>query len=250
MIPNSETTTHRRRGSPEPVATAGRERLEVRLPAPSGPLRRQSHGRRGRESWPSSAQRRRQDDPLKTIVGFVPLFGGRIVFDGRDCTRQRYKTRVRAGMSYTSAEAPVFRDLAVRDNLELGGFTVASGQARATLMRQVFALFPILEERQAQLAGTSAAGSSACSPSDGHHGPAETDVARRTLARALPGHRAVDLPANPPVRPGRRDVGAAGGAERPRRPPYLDAPTSCAPATSSWKRPASAPWPRQWWDLF
>lgn len=95
---------------------------------------------------------------LKTIVGFIPLFGGRIVFDGRDYTRQRYTTRVQAGMSYTSAEAPVFRDLAVRDNLELGGFTIASGQERATLMRQVFALFPILEERQAQLAGTLSGG--------------------------------------------------------------------------------------------
>jgi branched-chain amino acid transport system ATP-binding protein len=95
---------------------------------------------------------------LKTIVGFIPLFGGRVWFNGRDCTRQSYTTRVRTGMSYTSAEAPVFRDLAVRDNLELGGFTVAGGQERAALMRQVFALFPMLEERQAQLAGTLSGG--------------------------------------------------------------------------------------------
>jgi branched-chain amino acid transport system ATP-binding protein len=95
---------------------------------------------------------------LKTIVGFIPLSGGRIWFHGQDCTAENYTARVRAGMSYTSAEAPVFRDLTVRDNLELGGFTVGDAAARSRHMRQVFALFPILEERQGQLGGTLSGG--------------------------------------------------------------------------------------------
>ena len=95
---------------------------------------------------------------LKTIIGFIPLFGGRIWLNGKDRTTENYTTKVRAGMSYTSAEAPVFRDLSVRDNLELGGFTVADAQERARRMRQVFALFPILEERQGQLGGTLSGG--------------------------------------------------------------------------------------------
>jgi len=95
---------------------------------------------------------------LKAIVDFVPAFGGRVFFAGQDLTATGYTGRVRAGISYTSAEAPVFRDLAVRDNLELGGFTVADGQERAARMGQVFALFPILRERQAQLAGTLSGG--------------------------------------------------------------------------------------------
>ena len=61
-------------------------------------------------------------------------------------------------MSYTSAEAPVFRDLTVRDNLELGGFTVADAQEEPAAWQQVFALFPILEERQGQLGGTLSGG--------------------------------------------------------------------------------------------
>lgn len=95
---------------------------------------------------------------LKSIIGFIPIFGGRIFFCGRDITGLGYTGRVRAGMSYTSAEAPVFRDLPVRDNLELGGFTVPDSQERARRMTQVFALFPILEERQSQLAGTLSGG--------------------------------------------------------------------------------------------
>jgi branched-chain amino acid transport system ATP-binding protein len=95
---------------------------------------------------------------LKTIIGFIPLFGGRIWFDGQDRTAVRYAAKVRAGMSYTSAEAPVFRDLTVRDNLELGGFTEPDAAERTRRMRQVFALFPILEERQRQLGGTLSGG--------------------------------------------------------------------------------------------
>jgi branched-chain amino acid transport system ATP-binding protein len=95
---------------------------------------------------------------LKTIIGFIPLIGGRILLNGKDRTAENYTAKVRAGMSYTSAEAPVFRDLTVRDNLELGGFTVADAQERARRMGQVFALFPILEERQGQLGGTLSGG--------------------------------------------------------------------------------------------
>ena len=95
---------------------------------------------------------------LKAIIGFIPTFGGRIWFDGVDRTFLSSSARVRAGMTYTSAEAPVFRDLPVRDNLELGGFTVADGQERARRIAQIFAIFPILEERQSQLAGTLSGG--------------------------------------------------------------------------------------------
>jgi len=95
---------------------------------------------------------------LKAIIGFIPIFGGRIFFDGADHSFQSYTTRVRAGMSYTSAEAPVFRDLPVRDNLELGGFTVPDAQERSRRIAHIFAIFPILEERQSQLAGTLSGG--------------------------------------------------------------------------------------------
>lgn len=95
---------------------------------------------------------------LKTLIGFIPLLGGSVWFDGKDRTGESYTAKVRAGMSYTSAEAPVFRDLTVRDNLELGGFTAPDGQERTGRMRQVFRLFPILDERQRQRAGTLSGG--------------------------------------------------------------------------------------------
>lgn len=95
---------------------------------------------------------------LKSIVDFVHASGGRVTFAGRDLTPVGYTGRVRAGISYASAEAPIFRDLTVRDNLELGGFTVPGAPERASRMEQVFALFPILKEREAQLGGTLSGG--------------------------------------------------------------------------------------------
>lgn len=95
---------------------------------------------------------------LKAIVGFVPLMGGGIRFAGKDRTKQPYTAKVRDGISFTPAEAPVFRDLTVRDNLELGGFTVQERDERAARIARVARLFPILHERQAQLAGTLSGG--------------------------------------------------------------------------------------------
>lgn len=95
---------------------------------------------------------------LKAVVGFVPLWGGRIRFAGKDRTAEPYADKIRSGISYTPAEAPVFRDLTVRDNLELGGFTVPDRDERLARSERVCRLFPILEERLAQPAGTLSGG--------------------------------------------------------------------------------------------
>jgi branched-chain amino acid transport system ATP-binding protein len=93
---------------------------------------------------------------LKALFGLIPLAGGRVEFDGIETTGRPYTANVRAGMTFTPAEAAVFRDLTVRDNLELGAFTV-SGSATARLER-VLTMFPVLAERQDQLAGTLSGG--------------------------------------------------------------------------------------------
>lgn len=95
---------------------------------------------------------------LKALFGFLPVTGGQIRFAGEDRTRQSYWRRVQSGMTFTPAEAPVFRALSVHDNLELGGFTVADAAVRAERARRVCELFPILGERHRQLAGTLSGG--------------------------------------------------------------------------------------------
>jgi branched-chain amino acid transport system ATP-binding protein len=95
---------------------------------------------------------------LKGIFGLIPLNAGRVAFEGRNATGRSYVENVRAGMSFMPAEAPVFRDLTVRENLELGAFTVANPAARAQRMATVFEMFEILAERQNQTAGTLSGG--------------------------------------------------------------------------------------------
>jgi len=95
---------------------------------------------------------------LKALFGFLPLTGGRVEFAGVDQTRRSYWHRAQSGMTFTPAEAPVFRALSVHDNLELGGFTVADAGVRAERARRICELFPILGERRRQLAGTLSGG--------------------------------------------------------------------------------------------
>jgi branched-chain amino acid transport system ATP-binding protein len=95
---------------------------------------------------------------LKAIFGLIPAATGRIEFDGVQADGRSYVENVRAGMTFTRAEAPVFRDLTVRGNLKLGAFTVSNAAAVGSRTERVFELFPILRERTDQLAGTMSGG--------------------------------------------------------------------------------------------
>lgn len=95
---------------------------------------------------------------LKALVGFLPLYQGTIWFDKQEMTRLPYWKRIAIGMTFIPAEAPVFRDLTVQDNLELGAFTVRDSKARRSQMDVVFTLFPILAERRHQPAGALSGG--------------------------------------------------------------------------------------------
>jgi branched-chain amino acid transport system ATP-binding protein len=95
---------------------------------------------------------------LKAIFGYLPPTSGTVHFSGKDRTREAYWAKVKDGITYSAAEAPVFRDLSISDNLELGGFTVGDPEVRAARMERVYQLFPILGERRRQLAGTLSGG--------------------------------------------------------------------------------------------
>lgn len=95
---------------------------------------------------------------LKAVFGLLPLQGGKVSFDGRDVSGQSHVRNVRQGMSFVPAEAPIFRDLSVADNLGLGAFTVADDDLKNKRLRRVFELFPILEQRRSQVSGTLSGG--------------------------------------------------------------------------------------------
>jgi branched-chain amino acid transport system ATP-binding protein len=62
------------------------------------------------------------------------------------------------GISYISEELNLFTAMSVRDNLLLGAYAIPNTSEQMKTLEFVFSLFPRLEERQSQLAGTMSGG--------------------------------------------------------------------------------------------
>jgi branched-chain amino acid transport system ATP-binding protein len=95
---------------------------------------------------------------LRAIAGLNAADTGRIVFDGRDIAALPAFERVPLGLSLIPEGRRLFPHLSVRRNLELGAFTRAGGDAVAASVDEMFVLFPVLKEREQQLAGTMSGG--------------------------------------------------------------------------------------------
>src|SRR3954467_4347835 len=68
---------------------------------------------------------------LKALIRIVPLTAGEVEFEGKRVERASSVQMVRRGMSMTPAEHPIFRDLTIDQNLELG----ASGVSDRAVIR-------------------------------------------------------------------------------------------------------------------
>ena len=85
---------------------------------------------------------------LKTISGLVRASAGNVHFMGEDITKKNAYDIARTGLVHVPEGRHVLRGLSVKENLELGAFTVKDPALRKRRMREVFDLFPILERRQ------------------------------------------------------------------------------------------------------
>ena len=95
---------------------------------------------------------------LKAISGAVPAGQGRIVYQGRDLERLRPAERAGLGIAHVPEGRRVFPSLTVMENLELGSYRRAARAARAATLDTVLRLFPILDTRRGQLAGSLSGG--------------------------------------------------------------------------------------------
>lgn len=96
---------------------------------------------------------------MKTILGIVKPTGGRIAFLGGDITGRPTPDIVKRGISPVPEGRRVFPEMTVRENLEMGAFGRRFGKAEVEAgVAAAFELFPRLEERRRQLAGTLSGG--------------------------------------------------------------------------------------------
>jgi branched-chain amino acid transport system ATP-binding protein len=92
---------------------------------------------------------------MRGIVGLERLTAGRILMDGKDCSRIAPYQRVELGLALSPEGRGVFADQTVRDNLLLGAYSKRQNKARvAALIEREFERFPRLRERDTQVAGT------------------------------------------------------------------------------------------------
>ena len=93
---------------------------------------------------------------MKSIFGLIDCWEGSVHFEDVDITDMRPDEITREGMCYVPQTDNVFPSLTVEENLRMGAYILDS-VPRETL-EEVFSLFPILDERRSQRAGTMSGG--------------------------------------------------------------------------------------------
>jgi len=95
---------------------------------------------------------------LKTISGLLKPRQGRIALEGEDLTRYRPHEIVAKGVVQVPEGRRVFGRLTVVENLEMGAFALNDPRQIQSNLEKVLKLFPRLDERRKQLAGTLSGG--------------------------------------------------------------------------------------------
>ncbi len=99
---------------------------------------------------------------LNTISGVTPASSGEVIFSDSQITALPPDRIVKLGISQVPEGRQVFKPLSVEDNLDLGAYLRhRNGESKMAIRKdidQVFSLFPRLEERRKQLAGTMSGG--------------------------------------------------------------------------------------------
>ena len=95
---------------------------------------------------------------LKTISGLIAPGAGRVTFCGEDITKMPAHEIVRRGMVHLPEGRHIFKDLTVKENLELGAYTLKDKQEMRRRLKKVYERFPILRKRRRQPGGTLSGG--------------------------------------------------------------------------------------------
>ncbi|MCH6566174.1 MAG: ABC transporter ATP-binding protein [Gammaproteobacteria bacterium] len=88
---------------------------------------------------------------MRAMLGMLELKSGSVRFRGKEITHLSTQARIAEGIAFVPQTNNVFVNMTVLENLEMGAF-LRQDDFRETI-EQVFELFPILAEKQNQLAG-------------------------------------------------------------------------------------------------
>jgi branched-chain amino acid transport system ATP-binding protein len=99
---------------------------------------------------------------LRCIQGLIKPSSGRIIFDGEDISALPPEKIVRRGLTLVPENKALFSNLSVHDNLVLGSYVFRAENGatakRRTALEQIYAYFPVLNEKQKDRAATLSGG--------------------------------------------------------------------------------------------
>jgi branched-chain amino acid transport system ATP-binding protein len=96
---------------------------------------------------------------LKAVAGLVtPAPGSQVIIDGRPISGLNSAEIVETGIALVPEGRGIFADLTVQENLTLGAYARRARRDEGGNLKRVFALFPRLAERRAQIARTMSGG--------------------------------------------------------------------------------------------
>jgi len=95
---------------------------------------------------------------LKTIMGFLEPQKGRIFFREMEISGTKPHVISEMGISYVPQGKAIFPHMNVEEHLDIGAWTLKDNQGENSMLKRVYSLFPRLEERKSQKAGTLSGG--------------------------------------------------------------------------------------------
>lgn len=95
---------------------------------------------------------------MHTLSGLLKAKEGTILLDGKDLTKVKANKIIGMGLVQVPEGRRVFTQMSVEENLQLGAYLRHDKSEIAKDFRHVYELFPRLEERKKQLAGTLSGG--------------------------------------------------------------------------------------------
>ncbi|HXZ19837.1 MAG TPA: ABC transporter ATP-binding protein [Candidatus Acidoferrales bacterium] len=95
---------------------------------------------------------------LRTTMGSVRPWRGRVLLQGEDVTRLSSHAKANRGLVLVPEGRQLFPNLSVEENLEMGGYSPRARKRQKDNLDRVFQLFPRLKERRKQKSSTLSGG--------------------------------------------------------------------------------------------
>lgn len=95
---------------------------------------------------------------LNIISGFVPVTSGKVLYDGEDLIKIKASKRANMGIAHIPQGRGILDTLTVRENLIMGAYNKRSKSNLQKNLTKQFEQFPILKEKEYQLAGALSGG--------------------------------------------------------------------------------------------